>query len=235
MAVSASAANSGSTTGFLDLPPEIRNAIYELALTPNPVIEISRITNDQFRKCPKDCACRNPPLLLYFGLTLRRAKARQYNNSIHLLRACKMICSAATPVIYGANNFEFMFDCHFVAFVDMIGQSAGYIQYVDLKRFETKSMLNSAFVRLRACKKLQKIKLSLCSFLDLEIPRHVVASKLEPSLKALKTAKRLRGEEFSTDEVVEVYSAPDFGNLFYEGLASNLRAELENELERLLN
>ncbi|KXT02939.1 hypothetical protein AC578_10598 [Pseudocercospora eumusae] len=77
-------------TGFLDLPPELRNAIYDFALVrPDPIrFELAR--NNEFGD-------------------ISRIHSYQYGYfALNLLRTCAQVFHEATKVFYGANTFRFM-------------------------------------------------------------------------------------------------------------------------------
>ncbi|KAI9675765.1 MAG: hypothetical protein M1817_001132 [Caeruleum heppii] len=88
---------------FLDLPPEIRNQIYEQALvSPDPI--------DLWPESKPDVV--DVDLQLGHGDVNRGALVRSLSKfrpaiAIHLLRACRQINREAIPFLFGCNDFRF--------------------------------------------------------------------------------------------------------------------------------
>lgn len=86
-----------TTPSFLDLIPELRNAVYELLFKSGSAVVISpRIHSAPDDECT-DVACRQDPTSTYF--------VHGFQHSLALLRCCRQINREASGVLYGSNVF----------------------------------------------------------------------------------------------------------------------------------
>ncbi|KAK5113300.1 hypothetical protein LTR85_010917 [Meristemomyces frigidus] len=83
------------TGAFLDLPPELRNTIYRLALIADPAyIDL----------CPKSNQEVGNGAARYHHT---RRFGKEIEPSLHLLRTCKQINAEAAPIFYGEQEWRF--------------------------------------------------------------------------------------------------------------------------------
>lgn len=99
----------------MDLPPDIRNIIYSVALVVSEPIIMS--------------------------LDYRRPRYESIDTS--LLRTCRQINQEAIPILYGENTFEACYGGPIRAFVHQIGNSATMLRNVELNWFDTKPTTTS--------------------------------------------------------------------------------------------
>ncbi|CAK4034231.1 Hypothetical predicted protein [Lecanosticta acicola] len=136
-------------TSFLDLPPEIRNTIYQLALEKSQSIGIKSSMHRHYERYYKDStlpkSAKVMPIL-------------PLNLSINILRTCKTIHQEATPILYGANRFHFHCCCHFKHFAETIGgASLRYLRELRFAALPNRFVATLAFSHLKACRALEKL------------------------------------------------------------------------------
>ena len=129
---------------FSDLPPELRNAIYELVLRHD---EPLRILSSMLDRNQTD------DILVAMG-----AGHSPRVPPASLLRANRQINSEATPIMYGANEF-FMGAMEIPAFVSSIGTSTKHLRHVMLQATYMPKLLSSALDSLILCENLTTITL----------------------------------------------------------------------------
>ncbi|EME78037.1 uncharacterized protein MYCFIDRAFT_79272 [Pseudocercospora fijiensis CIRAD86] len=96
--------------GFLNLPAEVKNCVYELALHSDPDFILGSISRTQFGK-------------LYDSNRL----------SPNILATCHQVCNKASPVLYGSNTFEIPPNM-MLQFCNQIGNNAKHVRYLILSR-----------------------------------------------------------------------------------------------------
>lgn len=85
---------------FIQLPPEIRNAIYHLLLTtPNTPIELPKLTRNAAARAAQWTRCNSAS---------RRKKFKSI--FLEILQTCKQIHGEASGILYGCNVFKFRSD-----------------------------------------------------------------------------------------------------------------------------
>ena len=156
----------------------------------------------------------------------------QSNQSIDLLRTCKLVHVEATPILYGANRFKFADDYYFTAFIGVIGKSARHIRYISFGRFFNKSTTISALSRVKACEALVKLQLPVSSmrgwYSAYDSPTKY-AELLKGSLKALKKSKARQGNDFSLESIVEIVGLSTDATA-----AEDFSKQLKKDLKKLL-
>lgn len=85
---------------FIQLPPEIRNAIYHLLLTtPNTPVELPKLTRNAAARAAQWTRCKSAS---------RRKKFKSI--FLEILQSCKQIHDEASGILYGCNVFKFRSD-----------------------------------------------------------------------------------------------------------------------------
>lgn len=159
---------------LLELPAELRNAIYLLALVHDDPILLSV---DQENPVARPCKDRDE----YYKLDL----------GTNILRTCKQIHDEATPILYGINRF--CFDKHseglarHTAFEWLVRNSNNSVQYlreVTIEGHDSKEALKNFFTTLkRLGPKLSK--LSIGPRFQYYIKPEEMALALRPLIRAL--------------------------------------------------
>ncbi|KAK4611928.1 hypothetical protein CLAFUW4_13197 [Fulvia fulva] len=93
---------------FLDLPAEIRNSIYILALTLPHHIKV----------------------LVSPGI-----KPWRFGQGGQLRRTCRQVHAEARAVLYGGNRFEFSYGIHVKPFFDWIGDSCRHMRQIRVDNY----------------------------------------------------------------------------------------------------
>ena len=186
--------------GFRDLPPEIRNNIYGLALHVEKAIPLDWTvgTISIVQLCPK-------------VLTGSKYADKQTTClNVNLLRTNRQVNAEATPVLYGANTFAFGLS-HLVGseqvpltFLQTIGDSRKCIRHVDLDNIGNAVKMRSALHLLKQAAQLDSFACShdilndLCS----------MTSKFNALLPWLKTLQKAADAAKGRQGPLEVLKLP---------------------------
>ena len=169
----AAALSTEKNVGFLDLPPEIRNIIYQLVFKYDEPIEVSLMHS-----------CIDYPS---FGTA---------KTATQLLRVCRQVNGEAIPVFYGSNIFDVWNDATFHDFVNWIGSSAKHLRHLKLTFITNQSQLRSALHRLKQAKAFETFEW-VCDRGQLDLLKNFV-----PWLKALKKIRQAGGKTFDALDVL---------------------------------
>ena len=139
---------------FFDLPPEIRNAIYELVLCHD---EPLRILSSMLNRAETDDIL----VAMNDGQTPRVPSAS-------LLSANRQINSEATPVMYGANTF-FMGPLETPTFISNINSSTKHLRHITLQATYKPEYLSAALESLVHCENLETITLETTGISGIDV------------------------------------------------------------------
>ncbi|KAK4960318.1 hypothetical protein LTR10_003213 [Elasticomyces elasticus] len=176
---------ASSTIGFLDLPPEIRNIVYGLALhheeplqlDGDPPQVVNYIHDEPYRFLDDDF---EPPHL-----------PTPYLN-VSLLLVSRQVYAEAVPMLYGSNTIAFSArytpsERPLYAFLLHIGTSRKYLRRIKVRSFGNYSTVRSALHLLKDSKQLDSFECSSDMLYKLNYAPGRVKSFV-PWLRTLKKA-----------------------------------------------
>lgn len=180
---------------FLDLPPEVRNKIYELVLIVPDIIWIHHkwSKNSRERQIPKQLD--------------RYVDQRDPTPAVHLLLVSRRIHNETAPILYGSNRFELQDLRSIEAWTVQIGESIFHLRMVNVKDVEGPDRMShqEKAVLFRLCmrniaqaSKLVSFHISHCYFEESSIAR-----LLMPLMKGLQQGDR-DGNEGDVTEVLQI-------------------------------
>ncbi|KAK5686084.1 hypothetical protein LTS10_002198 [Elasticomyces elasticus] len=191
--------DKNTVIGFLDLPPEIRNIIYGLALTHEKPLQL--IWHPLISKAFKlaNYVYQEPH---WFERELHK-KPIPYINA-NLLQVNHQVYNEAVPILYGANTIAFSAlygpsDDLLYVFLKKIGSSRKHLRHIKILRVNNFTTLRSALHLLKEAKQLDSFE---CGWIILhrltKTPGNV--KSFVPWLKTLqKTARANPGRKGALD------------------------------------
>ncbi|KAK4497150.1 hypothetical protein PRZ48_011600 [Zasmidium cellare] len=196
---------------FLDLPPEIRNEIYLLALQHNRPLQVIRVW-------------------IKHQYTL---KSDRSSCNTALLATCRTINKEATPVLYGSNSIV-IGGASVPEFVAQIGASVKHLRQIEVSFHGTINILRSAMRALQPAGELEILKIGIFLFGDAK-NAWSMARGLVPWVKAQCGRRRSSGaEQKDVRDVVKVlkFAGREFAE---EGMGVvSVREEYEEEVRAKL-
>ncbi|KAK3620085.1 hypothetical protein LTR56_023623 [Elasticomyces elasticus] len=183
--------------GFLDLPPEIRNIVYSLALHHEDSLQLDK----------------HPVRLVNYRHQSRRRHKRElrlkqiaYIN-VSLLRVSRQVYNEAAPVLYGSNTFAFSTlqtysEACLLAFLTHIGNSRTHLRRIKIGRINNYTTLRTALHLLKAAKQLDSFECS-CSVLH---KLNVFPGNVKLLVPWLKTLQKTARTSLGRKGALEVFS-----------------------------
>ncbi|KAK4611569.1 hypothetical protein CLAFUW4_13131 [Fulvia fulva] len=210
-----STTDAGPRTGFLDLPPEIRNAIYHLALNSHSALKIHYFSREKIFRVT---LVWNPQHSLPWAVTL----------STNLLRICRQVHNEATPILYGSNCFE-IHGQDAQVFLRAIGSSKQFLRHIHYSWPYNKLHYKQAVSLLKYATRLQRLDLQRYGRTAQE---HVGA--LRVLMQALHKSSGAAGRSESVVNIL--HFVPSLSTVDAEELAIEARMtkEVRSELQKLL-
>lgn len=184
---------SASTFRFLDLPSEIRNAVYSLVLTSDDAVRVWFSGSNAW-------ACR-------------------HSISAKLLLVNRQIQVEGTPVAYGGNKFTFICTVSLRQFLLALGTSKMHLRRISVITLHNKSALRSSLHILKPITNLTRLEI-YPGFKFGRTPRDM-AKLLLPWYRSQIKASRLGHSSKEPHEILQVvYERRDGGEaLHHEVLA----------------
>lgn len=184
-------ASASGAVGFLDLPPEIRNTIYELSLIvyleePSPAVGIL---------CP-DLGKVQRQLVDLHGLMHCRTPKR-LGLAPNLLATCKQVYNEALPVLYGNNCFLIAANTSSVKYTRNNG---GYqlpsnvyaMRIVEIRGNQNQAVVRSLFLVLQNMLALNTLRIHGALRRNFQVPKTMVKA-------LLPLVQGMHGERMGTD------------------------------------
>lgn len=185
-------------TDFLELPAEIRNAIYGWALTnAEPIAfqqmsprsrELREAIGAKWRPVPRVKGVRVPQKELTWSLR----PTRKFGLAGQLLRVSKAIQAETTPILYGRNHFLFNDFEGLHNFLIIIGSHQCYLRVLEVSMMRGLRHIHSAMILLKQAKSLETLRIGLYSCC---LRADKFAKLLAPLLRAHRGAFTASGSE----------------------------------------
>ena len=188
--VESGAPGESAITGFLDLPPELRNTIYEYCLTAKRAIRIV------VRESSLGSRLRYTHTPSTLGL------------SPLLLISCTQVHREATAVLYGTNTFSVGYAMygdyghhvgHSLAFFR--GPRAQHIRTIELHDLPNRRVVEMFTTAVPALSKLDKLIITSDCIRNFKMP-HTMASGLKSMIKAMHKQRKNTNQKQVQDIVV---------------------------------
>ncbi|GIZ47680.1 hypothetical protein CKM354_001076500 [Cercospora kikuchii] len=201
MVLSTSTPGASGAVGFLDLPPELRNRIYELALIvrhPDPVICVGYLHVDQWRISKE----RYPSSL------------RQLKMTPSILATCRQVQQEASPVLYGNNPFLMAPHASSLRYLPNstppLPKTFRAIRTVKLCRQANQTVVKSLLLILQNMLNLDALCINGGLRHNFRKP-DTMAKALLPLVKSIH-ARRKGGNQKQAIDVIKFYDLVDFTN-----------------------
>ncbi|KAK5114364.1 hypothetical protein LTR62_002616 [Meristemomyces frigidus] len=179
---------------FRDLPPEIRNIIYKLALRLADPVQIDARYNFGRGRCA------------------RKARLRNSGINTNVLLVNRQINIEATAILYGCNSFHFVGTSHGCAtllkdFLVDIGRSARHLRFVSIGHLYNTKTITSALHLLKQATNLEQLTFRHhCCFNYAKGSR---INLLVPWLRSLKKSYKLAGKSVDVRQVLKIDLEPN--------------------------
>ncbi|EME40245.1 hypothetical protein DOTSEDRAFT_28149 [Dothistroma septosporum NZE10] len=229
-----STSNATPRIGFFDLPPEVPNVIYHLALHKKSPVELVRSKKTSSSKKPSVKERHPMEGVDLFNLT-EKSKAQLYKAldlrfQVRLLLTCKQIHHEATPILYGGNCFRFNVTAKDMStFVDTIGTSRQRLRHIIVTSFlSNKAERQKAMSRLKYATNLQKLEIL---YYDESVETQV--QTLRVLMQALHKSRAAVGRTESVVEILSFVSWASATAVLLEEDAQTTR-DVKKELQKLL-
>lgn len=166
---------------FRDLPPEIRNIVYALALQDSETLRI--YTRSELRLTRAGGGAGHEMFCINASAI-----------SAALLRVSRQLNSEATPIMYGGNTFFFHRQASMLDFLKQIGNSRKHLRRIKLGCHTNVEVFRSALHLLKQATHLERFVCSSQMIYRLDSKAMDITVFL-PWLKALRKAIGRRGEQ----------------------------------------
>ncbi|KAK5133035.1 hypothetical protein LTR08_008240 [Meristemomyces frigidus] len=186
---------------FLDLPAELRNAIYMMLLAKRNRV---KILGRKIRTVSNGKNANSTPR------TKRIVYSVQSNSSAAILQVNRQIHAEATPIFYSTNTFFFGDEgnaADLCSFLQQIGSSKQHIRHVSLEYVSNIKVVQSALHLLKEAKMLETFELGQWLAAHLTLDQRIEA--LVPWMHSLVKARQGGSNVTNVQDITDILRVAD--------------------------